>query len=70
MIDLTLNGQPHTLALDPPTTLAEVLQHLDVPCARGVAVALNDRVIPKSTWETTPVRPSDRLEVIRATQGG
>lgn len=70
MIDLTLNGQAHTLPFESPVTLSQVLEHLSIPSARGVAVALNDRVIPKSTWDKTPVHSSDRLEVIRATQGG
>ena len=38
--------------------------------ARGVAVAVNDAVVPKSQWYATMIERGDRVEVIRATQGG
>jgi sulfur carrier protein len=37
---------------------------------RGVAVALDDAVVPRSAWGTTNVRPGDRVEVVTAVQGG
>ncbi|MEV4105180.1 sulfur carrier protein ThiS [Nonomuraea sp. NPDC049649] len=36
----------------------------------GVAVAVNDEVVTRSAWETTPLRDSDRVEVLTAVQGG
>jgi len=35
-----------------------------------VAIAVNDTVAPRSTWETHPLVPADRVLVIQATQGG
>jgi sulfur carrier protein len=36
----------------------------------GVAVALNDEVVPRADWDTTIVREADRIEVLTAVQGG
>jgi sulfur carrier protein len=36
----------------------------------GVAVALNDEVVPRTDWKTTIVREADRIEVLTAVQGG
>ena len=36
----------------------------------GVAVALNDQVVPRADWTTTIVREADRIEVLTAVQGG
>lgn len=36
----------------------------------GMAVALNNEVIPASAWATTTVRPKDRIDVFQAVAGG
>lgn len=37
---------------------------------KGVAVAVNDTVIPKSSWENYVVQSNDIILIIKATQGG
>jgi sulfur carrier protein len=37
---------------------------------RGVAVALNGEVVPKSAWASARVQEGDAVEVIHAVQGG
>jgi sulfur carrier protein len=36
----------------------------------GVAVAVNDQVVPRGEWASTIVREADRVEVLTAVQGG
>lgn len=36
----------------------------------GVAVALNEEVVPRSRWASTVLTHHDRIEVLVATQGG
>jgi sulfur carrier protein len=36
----------------------------------GVAVALNDEVVRRSAWASTPVNEADRVEILTAVQGG
>lgn len=36
----------------------------------GIAAAINQRVIPRSQWDTTTVTAGDRLDILTAVQGG
>ncbi len=69
-MDLKINGETRSFDEDPPTTLSELLDRLEVPAARGVAVAVNDAVIPRGSWEDQGLTAGDRVEILRATQGG
>jgi sulfur carrier protein len=37
---------------------------------RGIAVALNGAVVPRTAWPDTPLKPGDSVEIVRARQGG
>ena len=65
---LMINGEPRQLG--GVQTLAELLDALDVPSKKGVAVAVNDAVVPRGKWAEEAVEEGDRIEIIRATQGG
>jgi sulfur carrier protein len=67
---ITVNGQPHETT--PGTTVATLLDELqDVPEGRrGVAVALDDEVVPRGAWQDTVVGDGQRVEVLVAIQGG
>jgi len=36
----------------------------------GVAVAVNDTVVPRGSWESVRLHAADRVEVLTAVQGG
>ena len=40
------------------------------PERRGVAVAVDDEVVPRAQWGATTVAPGARVEVLTAMQGG
>jgi len=40
------------------------------PERRGVAVAVDGEVVPRSAWDATPLREGARVEVVVAVQGG
>jgi sulfur carrier protein len=40
------------------------------PQRRGVAVAIDGAVVPRSEWERTELREGQRVEVVGAIQGG
>jgi sulfur carrier protein len=68
-----VNGEPYWL--EGPLLVADLvaglLPSLVVDGApQGVAVALDDAVVPRGAWGTTTVRPGDRVEVVTAVQGG
>lgn len=37
---------------------------------QGVAIALNGRVLRRRDWGQTPITEGDRIEIVRAMQGG
>ena len=43
---------------------------LDVPNPKGFAIALNGAVVRRDAWASTALRDGDRIEIIRAMQGG
>lgn len=71
-LQLTLNGEStqFDLAADASPTLGWLLDHLAIQERRGMAIAVNDSVVPKSLWDTHTLSPADHVEIIRATQGG
>lgn len=54
------------------TTLKKLLQtELNItPEKKGVAVALNETIIPREKWETTYLSENDEILIIIAAQGG
>ncbi|MDI3312867.1 MAG: sulfur carrier protein ThiS [Mycobacterium sp.] len=54
--------------VDETTTVAGLLRSLGYP-DRGIAVALDQAVLPRSRW-ATPLSDGARLEVVTAVQGG
>ena len=64
---ISVNGKPADVA--PGTTVAELVRAMDAP-DRGVAVAVDGEVVPRRTWEETPVADEARVEIVMAVQGG
>jgi len=56
--------------VDEAVTIADVVAGLAGSNARGVAVALNGAVVPRSRWELTRPAAGDQVEVLTAVQGG
>lgn len=55
---------------DPGTRADADAENLTPPLPAGVAVAVNDRVVPRSRWRSTHVVLGDRVEIVSAVQGG
>jgi len=68
-MELTINGEKRKVAS--VDTLAELLETLGVSVeTRGIAVAVNDTVVPRTEWGATRIQEGDSVEVIHAVQGG
>ncbi len=64
-----VNGRDHDL--EPGTSLTELLGRLGRPDdQRGMAVAVNERVVPRTDWAATTLSDGDQVEVLAAIQGG
>ncbi len=67
-ITVRVNDKPHEAAAG--TMLAQLLLELGLTAAQGVAIAINDTVVPRSAWEEYCLAEGDQVLVIQATQGG
>ncbi len=67
---VTINGEPGEVPYG--ARVPDVLRALgmDPGEVRGVAVAVNDEVIPKREWADFIIGAGDRVEVVTAKQGG
>ncbi|MGA9284058.1 MAG: sulfur carrier protein ThiS [Solirubrobacteraceae bacterium] len=64
-----LNGDPRENGAG--ETVAVVLSLLDLGAdARGVAVAVDGEVVPRTRWATFAIPEGARVEVLTAMQGG
>jgi sulfur carrier protein len=54
----------------PEVSLTQLLQQLGYPHTRGLAVAVNGQVIPKTRWNESVLIANDKITLIKATQGG
>ena len=66
---IELNGEPREL-VDGATLDLAVEESGVGTDARGVAVALDGEVVPRSRWEATLLKEGQRVEVLAAIQGG
>jgi sulfur carrier protein len=56
--------------VDEAVTVADIVFGLAGTESRGIAVAINDDVVPRSAWADTLPAEGDRVEVLSAVQGG
>ncbi|HZR61118.1 MAG TPA: sulfur carrier protein ThiS [Xanthobacteraceae bacterium] len=65
---IRINGETERLAA---VTLEQLLEEKAVDTGqRGIAVALNGAVVPRTAWRDTALKPGDSVEIVRARQGG
>lgn len=66
-MNISVNGEPRDVR--PGTALDAVVTSLTAS-PTGVAAALNETVVPRAQWPSTPLAEGDRVEVLTAVQGG
>ena len=68
-MELKINNQIKQFSLDSLTVQA--LLDIEIPEKQnGIALAINNTVIPKSDWNSHFLHPTDDILIISATQGG
>jgi sulfur carrier protein len=68
-MELTVNHQIYFFEQE-LSSLEELVLLKTKGQVKGVAVALNQRVIPKSQWSETKIYNQDNILLLTATQGG
>ena len=66
-MNLNVNGEPS--AVQPPVTIVALLTAIDAP-ERGIAVAVDAEVVPRSEWASRMLYEGQSVEVLTAVQGG
>jgi sulfur carrier protein len=67
-MSIVVNGEPRAEA--PPSLAALCVAEGVDPARKGVAIALNGRVVRRDQWAATPLAEGDRVEIVRAVPGG
>ena len=67
---ITIRVNDELRALAGAATLTDLVRELGLAERKGVAIAVNNAVVPRPAWPTRPLADGDRVLVIRATQGG
>lgn len=52
------------------SVLSDVINNSGIIGERGFAVAVNNKVIPKTNWEQYILNENDNILIIKASQGG
>jgi sulfur carrier protein len=66
---LHINGEP--TEVEAGVTIADLVMTLTAEAdPKGVAVAVDRCVVPRSEWATTPARAGSLVEVVTAAAGG
>ena len=66
----TIQVNDQTRELEAGQTLAGLVGELGLAERKGIALALNGAVAPRTDWPARTLRAGDRVLVIQATQGG
>ena len=67
-MSISVNGKRHPLVERNLACFLRQMMEGDPP--QGVAIAVNDAVVPRSQWSQTEIEQGDRLEIVTAVQGG
>ena len=63
---IKVNQEPFVSKSD---LLSGILEEMNLS-PKGIAVAVNNEVIPRLDWEQTVLKENDHVMIIKATQGG
>jgi sulfur carrier protein len=66
-MNVVVNGEPRSVQAG--TTVADIVSLLGRG-REGLAVAVNEDVVPRTFWDATTLHEEDRVEVLTAAAGG
>lgn len=66
-MNIIVNEEP--LQIDGPQSLNSLVEGL-ISDTRGMAIAINNSVIPRQLWKSKVLEENDKVLLIKATQGG
>lgn len=67
-MEITVNQQNYSVTDN--CSLQQMLSVVIQQPLKGIAIAVNETIIPKNNWETYLLNVGDQIILIKATQGG
>jgi len=67
-MDVFVNNELQSVEENAP--LFSLMETLVLNDKKGIAVAINNAVVPKTKWGDYLLKSNDKITIIRATQGG
>lgn len=67
-MNIYINNKPQDLPVQ--TNISGMLEVLRITSQKGIAIAINNNVVPGAEWRTYELKDNDKVTLIRATQGG
>ncbi|MCE9527228.1 MAG: sulfur carrier protein ThiS [Planctomycetales bacterium] len=67
LVNILLNGNPREEPAE--LTVAQLLSRLELP-SRGIAVELNQQIVPRSCHAEQKLQDGDRIEIVSFVGGG
>ena len=67
-MQISINNQSYTF--DEHVSLEHVVESLSLEDTTGIALALNEEIIPRSQWSETILTNEDKIIIISAVAGG
>lgn len=67
-MEILINEQPYTMSS--ASCLMQVLELFSINDSKGIAMAVNGAVVPKTKWAQHVLTEKDKVLIIRAAQGG
>ncbi len=65
---ITINNQPYNFSEN--SSLENAINSLSLDETKGIAVAINETIIPKNKWCETILQHEDKIIIIGAVAGG
>lgn len=67
-MNIYLNDKP--TKIEENTSIHSLLKSMHIESFQGIAIGVNDSVIPRNEWESKFLKENDKVLLIRASQGG
>lgn len=67
-MNIYINNQLQEMPGQPK--ISDALTRLQITSQKGIAIAVNNNVIPRADWDTHVLQAEDKVTLIKATQGG
>jgi sulfur carrier protein len=67
-MDIAVNHQVQNIPDN--CSVRQLLEMVLPQSTSGIAIAVNNAIVPKTNWDHYLLQPHDQITIIRATQGG